>query len=270
MEMNHTGEQSVVRPIPEAELKRYFTFSLPSPLTVVMVGVLSLGFPGLLLLFWPVQLVLALCLPFLLLIWIWLAFASRRPRLTDQEYDAWLRVQYDKLLSLALLELGLDSDTAIGRLLRIHSGMLPGMEATGTPQQRACYARKGCDEQWRCSEYSYLFLFPEENYLAVFKGSINAFSQEVYDERRSEYVYTDVIGAFTESECTTVTYQGNEYPYQITRFQIHFSTAEVSIPVEAVSVKKQLYLPALSSMEEVDIAIPHLRLLLREKKGETI
>jgi len=143
------------------------------------------------------------------------------------------------------------------------------MESVGTSQKRAWHARKGSDGQWRFSAYSYLLLFPEEEYLAVFRGSINALNHAP-SEQTSANFSGDVVGALPEVERMTVTYRGNDYLYQITRFQHHFSTAVVSILVEAVPAEEQQRLPILSSMEEVNLVITRLRLFLREKKGESI
>jgi len=140
---------------------------------------------------------------------------KRRPP-SDEQFESWLRNRATAMRRRALRALDLDAYQIIGEVICIQSFVLEGSPLAVNYRNNVCM-KQGKDEKWRSSVNLFTYIFPMDQYIAVFTGDINALGQSgFFGESSNDYLYRHIISVTVRTYHDTVMINGRRYPY---RFQ---------------------------------------------------
>ncbi|MBV9688803.1 MAG: hypothetical protein JO202_03725 [Ktedonobacteraceae bacterium] len=259
-----TQAPASTRQFSEAEMKRYFSTVPSAAIVAAIIGVLLLfiGFST------QAQAFLASGLVLLLIGGGIISAKLIGPKPTDQQYDAWLNAQAQRVRVKAVEKLGLDPRQLTAEPLVIHGFVLSGTKDSISYRADEIRSKKGTDGKWRFSVNIYTYFFPEEHHLAAFVGDVNALNQSSHNEKTEEYFYRDVVGATTGDEQDTILYKKKQYQYRIQRFSLRIASGDsIGVSVNATPLDNRQNLPNYTIPDSgIDQTVANLRALLRSKK----
>lgn len=201
-----------------------------------------------------------------------LAIKMKKPCITDEEYDEWVRGRAIGHLRKVLEKLDLEeAQQEIGDMLFVHGFVISGMKNANKYRPEDLLFKNGKDERTRYSINIYTFFYPAEDRLGVFVFDINAVNHDDYREEIKEYFYGDVVGAITEDDQDTIPINNVDYPYRSQRFSLQICNGyNISVTVSSQPLDNKQNLPTYRVPDSnVENTIARLRKLLRTKKRGT-
>lgn len=148
---------------------------------------------------------------------------------SDRQYDQWVSSQARAMYAEGLEAFGLDRHALSAPAVRIHSIVLPGSIAAEVYPDDEVRMRIGNDGKWHYSIHVYTYFYPTSDYIAIFKGDINAWNHSEDDAMNATYMYHyhDIMNAGTNRFIDTVTFEGTPYPYRLDEFYLELSNGRL-------------------------------------------
>ncbi|HVB26151.1 MAG TPA: hypothetical protein VNG51_29700 [Ktedonobacteraceae bacterium] len=255
---------SAVPQFPLEELKKYFApkKSPKAGITFLVIGILfCVG----VLCNAPALLVVGL--PLIAIGVYLLANLQPHSKITDEEYERWVKAQLDVLIIKSLDKLDLDRNERGERKPLILRSFV--LSPSGTLYTSDSVRWKiGKDGRPHFSVNVFTIFWKEDHHLAVYRGDVVALNPHAHTERTWEYFYTDIVGATTNDVQVSITIGKNQYPYRLRNFSMRVNSGEsIDATVDADPIDNRQDLPRFHLPESgVDETLAQIRSLLREKK----
>jgi hypothetical protein len=138
-----------------------------------------------------------------------IAYHKWKANPSDAEFDRWIGQQATKMERRGMQALDLKSEDLIARPMRIDSYILPGSStATDYPSEQI-RLKQGKDGNWRVSIYFYTYIYPTTNYLAIYMGASNLFSQRLIEQHMT-YRYQHILSVELIAKRDTFKWEGRQ------------------------------------------------------------
>jgi hypothetical protein len=154
-----------------------------------------------------------------------------RPRLTDEEYDKWVRDHEPGLREQGFLELTLHDDDIIDTPRCIQGIVWPNSEAAqfyrnnGDPMIK--WDRRG---KPHASINSFVFFYPTQHSVSIFTCDVNALSNAKAATRAQKFLYKDIVG-FEVNDLKAAKYLSNT----LRQLEIKIKGHSLSIPISPLN-----------------------------------
>lgn len=181
-------------------------------------------------------------------------------RPTDQQMDAWLREDFERIAERdALASLGLDETQLERKSLRIAGPVYWLVDGLSPDEVLRRIGKDGC---YRYSVWCLEAFAFTRNYLANYGCVYNWLRNTSVNERTNEFFYKDVVSVKTASESSAYTLKDGQRMEHSQTFQLKLSGDQVRVETNNGQLKTSA---AMTS--DVDAAVQSIRTMLREKKA---
>jgi hypothetical protein len=180
-------------------------------------------------------------------------------RPTDQQMDAWLREDFQRVADRDALErLGLDETQLERKSLRVPGPVYWLVDGLSAEEVLRKQGKDGC---YRYSVWCLEVFAFTRNYLANYGCVYNWLRNTSVNEHTNEFFYKDVVSVKTATESSAYTLKDGQRMEHSQTFQLKLSGDHVRVETNNSQLK------ASSAMTgDVDAAVQSIRTMLREKK----
>lgn len=134
---------------------------------------------------------------------------------SDEQFESWLKNRATAMRRRALRALDVDEHRIMGEVICIQSFVLEG-SPLALNYRNNVYMKQGKDEKWRSSVNLFTYIFPMDQYIAVYTGDINALGQSgFFGESSHDYLYRHIISVTVRPSQETVVINGRRSRYRL-------------------------------------------------------
>lgn len=217
--MSTSAQQQATVPFREPssrQIRQYFSSKSP-PEMIAGAGFIILGLCLILVSLLSKNLVVTAIGVIVTLVGVMVLRQWFKSKLSDEEYDEWLKRQARAIRQEVYSTLGIDRAELTDRVLSIHSFLLPGSPLAERYPAGTVLMRRGRDGKYRFSINCYTFVFPFSRTIAVFTMHFNAFTGLSSVYASDEYTRQHIIAADIAISEETMVIEGQQYDYDIYR-----------------------------------------------------
>ncbi len=148
---------------------------------------------------------------------------SFKSRISDEEYDEWLKQQARVIKQEVYYTLQIDRRELTDKVLSIHSFVLPGSTLAERYPAGTVLMKRGRDGKYRFSINFYTFVFPFSRTVAVFTMYFNAVTRSSNVYRSDEYTRQHIIAADIDISQEIMVIENEQHDYDIYRICLDIS-----------------------------------------------
>lgn len=230
--MNTVSQQQVTVHFREPsgkQIRQYFSSTWPPGMIagtiIISLGTFLLLASILALRFMTVILAIGMILlsVFVIVLGVMLFWQSFKSRVSDEEYDEWLKRQARAIRQEVYYKLQIDRRELTDKVLSIHSFVLPGSTLAERYPEGTVVMKRGRDGKYRFSINFYTFVFPFSRTVAVFTMHFNALTGSSNVYRSDEYTRQHIIAADIDISQETTVIENEQHGYDIYRIGLDIS-----------------------------------------------